>query len=176
MTESPSASTPTLVVCRQGEFRDAVIELLAQIDYQVDVVGEGSDGLDALSTGQYRVCLVHLDLPDVEGEQFVKLARRLSPWIQLIAVVPTGARMAELLSVLRLGACDVFDEEADPAEVAVSVGAAMARFARWKDLLGQHARKKASAKKASKRSSTKKRSRAKSKKAARKSSKKKTSV
>ena len=134
---SSVARSGALIVGSPSPYRAEICEMLEGLGYDVELADEGPDGLDALSQGGHQVCLLDVEEAGMAGEDFVKLAKRFSPWLQLIPVVGEGCRMSQIVTLLRMGVCDIFRKSDDAAEVAVSVGAAIARFERWKSMLSR---------------------------------------
>ena len=81
----------TIVVVEDNADSREVLRLLLEIEgYVVHGAGDGSAGVDAIVNLQPDVALVDVGLPDLDGYEVARRARREAPGTRLIALTGYG--------------------------------------------------------------------------------------
>ena len=79
-----------LVVEDQFDTRWSLCALLDLEGYKADEAANGSEGLRAILEGSYDVALVDLNLPEINGYDLARIARRAGKQTVLIALTGVG--------------------------------------------------------------------------------------
>jgi len=89
MAETQAAPTNTvrvLVLDDNASFTALLAMLLHEQGCQVDMALEGESGLRLLAEKSYDILLVDLNLPDMQGDAFIEIARQCAPAIKSVLV------------------------------------------------------------------------------------------
>lgn len=116
--EAPAARRPVLVVDDNPDILAGMRELLEEHGYAVLTARNGREALDAARTGQPRLILLDLAMPEVDGWQFLEL-RSLEPLIRDVPVVIMSAyaRTSQVLG----GTLAVLSKPVDPGTLVETV-------------------------------------------------------
>jgi DNA-binding response OmpR family regulator len=122
---SPASAGTVLVVDDEPKIRETVRAYLDREGYHVLVAGTGEAALDLIRRLAPDLVVLDLGLPDLPGEEVVRLARRSSdvPVVMLTARASEGDRVAGL----RLGADDYVTKPFSPRELVARVEAVLRR-------------------------------------------------
>jgi len=96
---------PILVVDDERFFQDLVSGILGEEGYEVDVAGSGEEALEACGSGNYRVVVMDLVLPDIMGTEVLARVRERDPEIAVI-MITAYASMESAIESLKAGAYD----------------------------------------------------------------------
>ena len=113
-----------LIVDDQGPTRSLLATLLSA-DPQVHLVGDCSDGLDALRVAADQrpdVVLMDLDMPGMDGVTTTARLRPVLPDTHVIIYTSTLSALAHV-AALRAGACQVLTKDASPVQILSAVHA-----------------------------------------------------
>ena len=75
-----------LVLDDNASFTALLAMLLGEHGYQVDMALEGESALQLLAGKHYDILLVDLNLPDMQGDAFIEIARQCVPDIKTVLV------------------------------------------------------------------------------------------
>jgi two-component system phosphate regulon sensor histidine kinase PhoR len=103
--DKPQQIGPILVVDDEKFFRDLVSNILCEEGYKVDVAGSGEEALEACESGDYRVVVMDLVLPDLMGTEVLARVRERDPDIAVI-MITAYASMESAIESLKAGAYD----------------------------------------------------------------------
>jgi len=79
--------------------------ILSEKGHRVNCCATGKAGLNALETGDYHVVLLDMKLPDMDGEDILKMIKKNKPG--LCVIVMTGySTVSNALQAMKLGAAD----------------------------------------------------------------------
>jgi len=79
-----------LVVEDEAPVREPMVEFLRYEKVLADGVPDGRQGLEALKTGGYNLCVVDLLMPVMDGEEFIIRAREIKPELKFVVVTGKG--------------------------------------------------------------------------------------
>jgi two-component system, OmpR family, response regulator len=109
MTSTSAEVTPPqqriLVVDDQPEIRDVVTRALSAAGYAIDCSSDGAAGLQHALTGAYRLVILDLVMPEIDGRAVLTRLRRERPG-QAVLVLSCVADVATKVDCLDLGAQD----------------------------------------------------------------------
>lgn len=78
---------------------------LRDLTYDVDIVGDGIEGLAKAETGRYNLIILDLMLPGLDGLEVCKRLRRYSPYVPVLMLTSKSSELDRVLG-LELGADD----------------------------------------------------------------------
>src|SRR6185312_3354297 len=88
--------TKRLLVIEDDEReRASIVELLAHEDIEIEGVGSGNEGLEALRTRSFDCCVVDLRLPDMSGFELLEKVQAEAALRDIPIVVFTGKVLDE---------------------------------------------------------------------------------
>ncbi|MBI5116501.1 sigma-54-dependent Fis family transcriptional regulator [Candidatus Poribacteria bacterium] len=97
---------------------------LSEKGYLVDTVMNGKAGMDAILTGSYDVAMLDMKLPDIDGMEVLRTARRERP--DVYVTVMTGySSVQNAVEALKLGAFDYLAKPFGDDELVLAVGQAV---------------------------------------------------
>lgn len=125
MTSQRAATGTVLVVDDERKIREVVRTYLEREGYRVLETGSGDAALDLVRRAQPDLVVLDLGLPDLPGDEVVRLLRRVSdvPVVMLTARASEGDRVAGL----QLGADDYITKPFSPRELVARVTAVLRR-------------------------------------------------
>lgn len=98
-----------LIVEDEASIRRALVIGLASKDFEVDAVGDGSEGILQASRKGYHVLISDLCLPDMDGLELIRNIKGNNP--EIIPIVITGkGSMESSLKAIRLGVSDYLEK------------------------------------------------------------------
>lgn len=120
-----TVSGTILVVDDEPKIRDLVRSYLEREGYHVFATGSGDDAVDIVRRIQPDLVVLDLGLPDLPGEEVIRIVRRTSdvPVVMLTARASEGDRVAGL----KLGADDYVTKPFSPRELVARVEAVLRR-------------------------------------------------
>ena len=112
-----------LVVEDDGTVRNLITTTLRSNEYRYITAADGESAIAAASTQQPDIVLLDLGLPDMDGEEFIRVTRRSS----MIPIIVLSARTDEKdkVSALDLGANDYITKPFGTAELLARVRASL---------------------------------------------------
>ncbi|MHB9108958.1 MAG: response regulator [Armatimonadota bacterium] len=84
--EKASSATRILVLDDNASFTALLAMLLGEQGYQVDMALDGESALQMIAAKHYDVLLVDLNLPDIQGDAFIEIARQCDPAVKAVLV------------------------------------------------------------------------------------------
>jgi len=84
--DSTSSTIRILVLDDNASFTALLAMLLGEQGYQVDMALEGESALQMIAAKHYDVLLVDLNLPDMQGDAFIEIARQCYPSVKSVLV------------------------------------------------------------------------------------------
>ena len=114
-----------LVIDDEPQIRRAVRDALRDVTVTVDEAGNGSEGVDAASSGRPDLVVLDLGLPDMEGVEVCRAIRRRSA----VPIIVLSARHSELekVDLLNAGADDYVTKPFSVLELAARARAQIRR-------------------------------------------------
>lgn len=105
-----------LVVDDEPVFGDYVASLLERNGFQADAVYTAQDGLACLARGGYHAVVSDIIMPDMDGIEFMRALRRLSPNLPVVAISGTAQsyRQSALRVMRAFGASIALAKPLDP--------------------------------------------------------------
>lgn len=123
---SPAPALPILLIEDDPPLADGLARALRQTGYAVDVVGNARAACAALDAGSYRLAILDLGLPDLDGSTVIEhLARRRLDTPVLVLSARDG--FDERVRLLDLGADDYLVKPAALDELLARVRAILRR-------------------------------------------------
>lgn len=115
-----------LVIGGEPERRAALVERLRRERHRCTHIAHFADARTAIARHRYDLLIVDPDLPDGNGLELIRAARRLNRATRAIVVSESGS-VAHAVSALRSGAVDFILDPLDFEEIVVRVDAALRR-------------------------------------------------
>jgi formate/nitrite transporter len=115
-----------LVVDDDATVRQSCEKILAEEGYDVETVASGNEGLERTNSGYFDCALVDLRMPDVDGMEIVRAARRERRGMALLVITGYGA-VDTATEAMRLGVSDYICKPFTPQEIAQAVRRALTR-------------------------------------------------
>jgi len=91
-----------------------------------EIVGTGGEGMEKLRTGKFKAVLLDLDLPDMKGQEVIKLAKEEGLDITFVIVTASGS-INVAVDAMRLGAYDFLIKPAAEERLITTVRNALER-------------------------------------------------
>ena len=117
-----------LVVEDDRDIAYLVALTLRDESYEVDVVHDGADGLDAALTGRYDLIVLDLMLPSVSGLELCRAVREREPYALILMLTAKSSELDRVLG-LELGADDYLVKPFSLRELQARVKALLRRKA-----------------------------------------------
>ncbi len=121
---------------------DLLVELLKQEDREITIVHDGLDAVRKLRKGPYDLLITDLMMPELDGMEVLRQAKKLHP--QILAIIITGyASLETAIEAVKEGAYDYLRKPFRLDELKISVDNACERIhlIRENRLLLEHLRK-----------------------------------
>ena len=100
---SKSCSKPTILICDDEEGVRESFKLILEDRYQLHLVNNGIEALDALKTLKPDLMLLDIKMPKMHGMEILKAVKKIQPSLPVIIV--TGYQSDEMAQeAMRLGA------------------------------------------------------------------------
>jgi len=93
---------------------------------QAEIVGTGADGMEYLRTGKFKAVLLDLDLPDMKGQEVIRLAKEEGLDVTFVIVTASGS-INVAVDAMRLGAYDFLIKPAAEERLITTVRNALER-------------------------------------------------
>ena len=122
MVTQPTAPIRLVIVDDQGMLRGALAALL-ELEADLTVVGtagSGSEAADVVAEAAPDVCLMDIQMPDIDGIEATRLVRERSPHTRVL-IVTTFARPGYLRAALDAGASGFVVKDAPAEQLADAV-------------------------------------------------------
>jgi two-component system, OmpR family, response regulator len=120
ITERPPAGSRLLVVDDEPEIRDFIVRALAAAGYAIDFACDGESGLELAASGGYRLVILDLVMPGMDGRQVLARLRQQRP-DQAVLVLSCLTDVAAKVDCLDLGAQDYLTKPFALAELLARV-------------------------------------------------------
>jgi DNA-binding NtrC family response regulator len=102
----------------------------------IESVGSSQEAQKILEAGLIDVLVTDIEMPDLDGLQLLRCAKRKNAWTQVV-VITGHSQMDVLTDAMDLGASDYLVKPLDPAELEQSLCEAFTRFRRWRQSLAK---------------------------------------
>ena len=93
---------------------------------QAEIAGTGTEGMEHLRTGKYKAVLLDLDLPDMKGQEVVRLAQEEGMDVTFVIVTASGS-INVAVDAMRMGAYDFLIKPAAEERLVTTVRNALER-------------------------------------------------
>jgi len=100
--------------------------ILSERGYDVEIASTGAEGLERAHRGYFDCALVDLKMPDMDGMEIVRTARRNRSRMAVLIITGYGA-VETASAAMRLGVSDYITKPFTPEEIARAVHKAVAR-------------------------------------------------
>jgi two-component system OmpR family response regulator len=120
ITERPQAGSRLLVVDDEPGVRDFIVRALIADGYAIDFAGDGERGLELAASGGYRLVILDLVMPGMDGRQVLARLRQQRPE-QAVLVLSCLTGVAAKVDCLDLGAQDYLTKPFALAELLARV-------------------------------------------------------
>ena len=115
-TNSTMQTKPILVVDDTAGVKDAISKILQKEGYSVITASDGEEGINLLQKHDIPLVLTDLKMPKVDGAELLKVAKTISPDIEVILI--TGYGTVEVaVEVMKEGAFDFIQKPVDKATI-----------------------------------------------------------
>ena len=122
----PTASSQRVLVVEDLEDTRASLQELLQLSLglEVDVAGDGAEGLDMLHSRHYSIVITDLRMPKMTGMKMIEAIQ--AEKIPVTIIVTTGhGSIKEAVNAMRLGAYDFLTKPPDPQHLCLLVKRAL---------------------------------------------------
>ena len=113
-----------LVIDDDATVRQSCERILSDQGYDVETAASGTEGLERARREYFDCALVDLKMPDVDGMEIVRIARRDRGNMALLIVTGYGA-VGTAAEAMRLGVSDYLSKPFTPDEIARAVSKAL---------------------------------------------------
>ena len=120
------ANKRILVIDDDPAVRHSCQRVLAEHGCEVEMAATGQEGLEQARRGYFDCAVVDLRMPDVDGMEIIRQARRTRSGMALL-IVTGHAAVETAAEAVRLGVCDYLCKPFGPDEIVRAVERAMAR-------------------------------------------------
>ena len=115
-----------LVVDDDATVRQSCRRILSEHGYEVEAAASGTDALQRARQGYFDCALVDLKMPDMDGMEIVRAARRDRASMAVLIITGYGA-VDSAAEALRLGVSDYIGKPFTPDQILQAVGRAISR-------------------------------------------------
>ncbi len=115
-----------LVVDDHASAREAVADVLRQAQYDVDACASAIEGLAKLAAAQFDVVVTDLQMPGMNGIEFIREIERRRLDVQVL-MITAHASVSSAVEAMRLGAFDYIEKPFDAVALEQSVAQACDR-------------------------------------------------
>ena len=114
------AETAILFVDDEEAIRNSIFRELHDECFLITAVGSGSEAISALEAREYDVVITDLMMPDANGLDVLKAAKKLAPLTMVIILTGDGD-MQSAINALRLGADDFIHKPCETEELVFCI-------------------------------------------------------
>jgi DNA-binding response OmpR family regulator len=107
---------PTLIVDDEKNIRLALSMALEQLDIPVETAASGEEALEKIAAGGYRVMLLDLRMPGLDGMEVLRRVTHEWPEIKVIIITAYGS-IDLAVEAMKLGAVDFLQKPFDVSRV-----------------------------------------------------------
>jgi CheY-like chemotaxis protein/signal transduction histidine kinase/HPt (histidine-containing phosphotransfer) domain-containing protein len=118
-----------------GLLEDIIKERFSK-NARVELVSSSQKARERLEAGLIDVLITDIEMPDLNGLQLLRFAKRKNAWTQVV-VITGHSQMEVLTDAMDLGASDYLVKPIDPEELEQSLHEAFSRFHRWRQSLAR---------------------------------------
>ena len=122
-----------LVVDDDPDCREFLGNVLDREGMRTVLAGSGQQALALLNREPAEILFVDLLMPDMDGLELLRRARRIRPHVSAV-VVSGKAKVDSCIDALRLGVCDYLTKPLTPQAIRTALGLALER---WRSIGGQ---------------------------------------
>ncbi len=115
-----------LVIDDDETVRRSCQRILGEKGYEVEAAGCGAEGLERAARGYFDCALVDLKMPDMDGMEIVRSARRDRSSMAVLIITGYGA-VASAAEAMRLGVADYISKPFTPEQILQAVRQALRR-------------------------------------------------
>lgn len=130
-TRTPrTAKTPADILILDDDkiILDSLEEFLSMDGYRVSAAGEFSEAAKLLSDRPIQIVITDLNMPNVDGLQFLRYVREHYPHMAVIIITAFGS-IKSAVEAIRLGAYDYLTKPVNDDELGMSIERALAQQA-----------------------------------------------
>jgi DNA-binding response OmpR family regulator len=109
-------SQPVLVVDDERNIRMTISMSLESMGLEIDEAVNGEDALQKIDRKQYRLVLLDLKLPGMDGMEVLRRVRNIRPDIRTIIITAHGT-IENAVEAMKLGAVDYIQKPFSPNEI-----------------------------------------------------------
>ena len=109
-----------LVIDDEEIVRESLSDWLKKFGYEVDIAENGAKGLDKIRAQHWDVMLIDLKLPDTNGLEILKEARRLNE-NAVVIIITAYATVDTAIQAMKDGAYDYIVKPFDPDEISLVI-------------------------------------------------------
>ena len=80
-----------LLVDDEKQFLDALCQRLEFREFSVTPVNNGTEAIAEVKKGGYEIALVDLKMPEIDGEELLKLLKQEDPFLEVIILTGQGS-------------------------------------------------------------------------------------
>jgi len=117
---APSPTLSVLVVDDDESLRLSIVTSLEVAGYPVQAAGSGTEALAILTRQPVNLVLCDLQMPGIDGLQFIERCRAASPEVSIILMTGFGSS-ALAMKALRAGAYDYLSKPFSPEELILTL-------------------------------------------------------
>jgi two-component system response regulator AtoC len=100
-----TARLHVLIVDDEQAIRQVLASQIAKVGYEVEHVGNGKEAIEALSDGEFDICICDIRLPDVDGVEVLRATREAGVDTSFL-MMTAFASVDTAVEAMRLGAYD----------------------------------------------------------------------
>ena len=127
-------STPNiLVVDDEPIICDMLCQVLKRKNYRIDVAQDGKSAIESLNKKQYDLVVTDVYLPDLNGIEILKAAKRIDPETGVI-VITAHSSVESAVEAMKVGAYDYLTKDFSLDEIEVTV----AKFFKYQELVKEN--------------------------------------
>jgi DNA-binding response OmpR family regulator len=117
-------STRILIVDDEATLRTTMVDLLEAEDREIVAAASGEEALAYLEDGTFDLLIVDLIMPGIDGLQVIDVAKRFSPYAQVIMLTAYGT-LESAIQAMRRGATDYLLKPATAPQIEAAVERAL---------------------------------------------------
>ena len=123
---------PILIVDDESQIVEALSNYLSE--YEVDVAYDANSALEKAATGEFKIILTDIAMPDLDGIELLKRVKDISPGIQVIMM--TGqTTLTRASEAMKAGALKYLLKPFDDiSEIDRAIEEAITKIKDWKDI------------------------------------------